>query len=88
MAEWISVKDRLPERMRIISEITNQRVVLPYSERVFAWTNVGGMTVQYYHDREQWFVSPPILKNILCDGSIVVTHWMPLPEPPGEEGKE
>lgn len=76
LTPWISIKDRLPER-----KITN-------SERVFAWTNVGGMTMQYDHDREIWFVSPAILRNILSDGSIVVTHWAPLPEPPGGEVEE
>ena len=87
MAEWISVKERLPERMGIISEITNQHIIFAESTRVLAWTNVGGMTVQYDHDREIWFVSPAILRNILSDGSIVVTHWAPLPETPGGEGE-
>lgn len=30
---------------------------------------------RYYPDRKRWDVS----------GSVVITHWMPLPEPPKEE---
>jgi len=86
--DWISVKERLPERMSIINEITNHYVEFPFSERVLVWTNVGAVTAQYNHDLEYWLVSPSILKNILRDGSIVITDWCTLPEPPGEEGGE
>ena len=70
---WISVKDRLPE---------NEQYVL-------LWTKTGVMTyAQYLNDEPHrpWITYDE-------DGSIrvwdnVVTHWLPLPEPPKEEKED
>ena len=67
---WISVKDRLPEN----------------EQYVMLWTKTGVMKYAKYLNDEPhrpWITYDE-------DGSIrawdnVVTHWMPLPEPPKEE---
>lgn len=67
---WISTNDRLPEN----------------EQYVMLWTKTGVMKyAQYLNDEPHrpWITYDE-------DGSIrawdnVVTHWMPLPEPPKEE---
>ncbi|MBR5874526.1 MAG: DUF551 domain-containing protein [Oscillospiraceae bacterium] len=66
MAEWISVKDRLPED----------------DADYLVWV-ADACTVEramYYGDGE-WLTED--LENL----TRLVTHWMPLPEPPKEEEK-
>lgn len=63
MAEWISVKDRLPRNSNTVLCVTkNGRPFV--SKYNYAWS--------------RWAVS----------GSVKVTHWMPLPEPPEEGDKD
>lgn len=57
MAEWISVKDRLPEHSNTVLCVTK---------------NGRPFVCKYDHAWKHWAVS----------GSVKVTHWMPLPEPP------
>lgn len=72
--DWISVKDRLPEKSGdVLVYIAYRRehgrvTVVPYSDRYKA-----------FNTRDE-YVSP----KYKIDG---VTHWMPLPEPP-KEGNE
>ena len=81
--EWISVKDRLPEKDGAYLVTTNslgdrQSVKLRWfakdGENVDAYDLAGQKDVWYLYDIECGYVS--------IDS---VTHWMPLPEPPKGE---
>ena len=81
--EWISVKDRLPEKDGAYLVTTNsfgdrQSVKLRWfakdGENVDAYDLAGQKDVWYLYDIECGYVS---IKT--------VTHWMPLPQPPKEE---
>ena len=70
--EWISVEDRLP---------TNQKEVLCYYGFDRGGGDLGVMfigTLCYFclDENPHWQHS---------DHNLVVTHWMPLPEPPAEK---
>ena len=78
--EWISVKDRLPEKDGAYLVTTNsfgdrQSVKLRWfakdGENVDAYDLAGQKDVWYLYDIECGYVS--------IDS---VTHWMPLPDPP------
>jgi hypothetical protein len=69
---WISVEERLPERMKPV-------LVLATSRR----EDDGFDVLIAYHDRGEWEE-----RSVHGDGGTVyahVTHWMPLPEPPKGE---
>jgi hypothetical protein len=82
MAEWISVKDRLPEEngrylcnipiyegyQEVLDFATNLEAVDDYD---FYHQNHAGF---YDYDHEWGYVEVP-----------AITHWMPLPEPPKGE---
>ena len=81
--EWISVKDRLPEKDGAYLVTTNsfgdrQSVKLRWfakdGENVDAYDLAGQKDVWYLYDIECGYVS---IKT--------VTHWMPLPQPPKKE---
>ena len=81
--EWISVKDRLPERDGAYLVTTNSfgdrqsvkfRWFAKDGEMVDAYDLAGQKDVWYLYDIECGYVS---IKT--------VTHWMPLPEPPKGE---
>ena len=81
--EWISVKDRLPEKDGAYLVTTNsfgdrQSVKLRWfakdGEMVDAYDLAGQKDVWYLYDIECGYVS---IKT--------VTHWMPLPQPPKGE---
>ena len=81
--EWISVKDKLPEKDGAYLVTTNsfgdrQSVKLRWfakdGENVDAYDLAGQKDVWYLYDIECGYVS---IKT--------VTHWMPLPEPPKKE---
>ena len=81
--EWISVKDRLPEKDGAYLVTTNsfgdrQSVKLRWfakdGENVDAYDLAGQKDVWYLYDIECGYVS---IKT--------VTHWMPLPQPPKGE---
>lgn len=68
---WISVKDRLPKQ-----KWTNYLVATKIQTdgtRGFniAWVNDDNGV---WKSNDEW----------ICDGREIVTHWMPLPEPPKE----
>ena len=95
MSEWISVNDKLPERL---DEGSYESV------RVLIYTICGVYTAQYIYPGKYWVSSANKLwiKTPFCigdrgnpldwfyppeffDDSMKVTHWMPLPEPPKED---
>lgn len=75
MNEWISVKERLPGR--------NCEVLAYYGFVREGSDDLGYMcmgTLEYYaHDENPHFQHE--------SSGVRVTHWMPLPEPPKEEGE-
>lgn len=73
MAEWISVKDRLPDGPRFVLVYVRHPAVSTFS----AWSCI--MTDTWLGDK--W------AENADSEAH-EVTHWMPLPEPPKEDGKD
>ena len=82
MAEWISVKDRLPE-------ITFESNTTKYTDGVLAFDDCEDVCLGHFciskYDGSFIFYG-------FTDGSeecdpLIVTHWMPLPEPPKEDSK-
>ena len=71
--KWISVKDRLPDYMGevlvIVSGKPHENITLDGAYEIAEYDPVEGWILEMW---PEW-----------CSG--VVTHWMPLPEPP-EEG--
>lgn len=76
MSEWISVKDRLPEDMGevlvIVSGKPHENITLDGAYEIAEYDPVEGWILEMW---PEW-------------RSGVVTHWMPLPEPPEEEQKK
>ena len=71
MAEWISVKDRLPSENGVYGIYSN------YGDEGLANYKCGEWQVQPYC----------YIKNVEAWGTMRghVTHWMPLPDPPQQE---
>lgn len=68
MSEWISVKDRLPEKfVSVLGYVPNLKSYQVVHE-CFLGSHGDWYTPMAYEEKE-----------------IMVTHWMPLPEPPEEE---
>ena len=81
--EWISVKDRLPEKngayLTVINCFGRHLTIDVHSfakdgEAVDEYNLAGEKDVWYFYDSEYGYVP-----------SDSVTHWMPLPEPPKGE---
>ena len=78
MAEWISVKERLPELYQnVLVHYCNQHCVEPHNYAV-AYRQDG--LDEFNPGENIWHVDSSPLE---LDGSDV-THWMPLPELPKE----
>lgn len=86
MSEWISVKDRLPvEHDSIFKSLKGTPMWSPgMFEKTSDNVNVaiefedGSVKVYTAHTTDgKW-------RNLPIVGKPVVTHWMPLPEPPKE----
>lgn len=82
--KWISVEERLPEEdgrfLCAVKVIGRDHRILSFAkdgEKVDYYDLTGKKNVWYAYDREWGFVS-----------TRSVTHWMPLPEPPKENGYE
>ena len=67
--EWISVNDRLPERLK--------EVLICFDD--YGRKSVSVATYRDYFYGKEW------LSNMVSLSVDCVTHWMPLPEPPKEE---
>jgi hypothetical protein len=77
MGEWISVKNKLPDKEGVY--------VLAYNGRVFV-SKYNGLTCHRNDipNSEQ----PIFMDDVGCVQRGGVTHWMPLPEPPKESDAE
>lgn len=88
---WISVNDRLPERLEPVNVVWVNRDPEPYyadiKDKPFAATG-------YYYNGKWWWFSTTCEDYLAeygysevdsVDPGIEITHWMPLPEPPKEE---
>ena len=71
--EWISVKDRLPEKYGRYLALTPG--YLKGFEQYDAW-------LIYYHPESGFYDADPQWGDIPMDD---ITHWMPLPGPPKGE---
>ena len=87
-AEFIPAPDVWQEAMNMaIAALREQPSWIPVDERlpepdtdVLARRSIGTMDVEVYHEDEVAWTWDGYSKGF-------VTHWMPLPEPPKEEGK-
>lgn len=71
---WISVKDRLPEKYQDVLVLVKYDGTIyceQFHEQVIAWLTVNGDWDSDCGD--------------FNDSDGVITHWMPIPEPPKEE---
>lgn len=88
MAEWISVKDRLPEKLEPVNIVWKNMDPAPYYADIKNKPFAG--TAYYFNGKWWWFscTCEDYLQeygesDIDCmDDGIVVTHWMPIPQPP------
>ena len=69
---WISIKERLPE---------DERSVLAY----YGFDRGDGDLGMKFMGTLSYFCFDPNPHWQHADHNLVVTHWMPLPEPPKEE---
>ena len=91
---WISVKDRLPEELEVVSVVFKNHNPEPYYAEIKDKPLVA--TAVFYEGC--WFWWDSIVEDLLAeygkrgvyenntiDKDIEITHWMPLPEPPKED---
>jgi hypothetical protein len=87
MAEWISVKERLPKRRQDVLCFIEEECQYYHIEGGSPYWTVDYFVCEGYYDsrRKEWYIrrSPD-----LSSPNYGVTHWMPLPEPPQEGGGE
>lgn len=77
MGEWISVKDRLPEKNGEYI-VTACDEGCPYGEGI--WYSTVVVPSEFYNGEWLWYEGT---QKYYLEG--IVTHWMPLPEPPKED---
>ena len=91
MAEWISVKDRLPEELEPVNVVWKNMDPDPYYADIKGKPFVA--TAYYYNDQWWWFsaTSTDSLESYgtsdydKVDEGIAITHWMPIQDPPEME---
>ena len=74
MSEWISVKDRLPDKVGYY--------LVTYNTFEYGLANVRRYAVMHCNPLENM-----VRRGFSCDAGTAVTHWVPLPEQPKEENK-
>lgn len=87
MSEWISVEERLPENCDKDPGWSVTVLFMTAQGHIHSgYRNIGRSQKSFYDG--DW--TPPYWfdeSEVLCFEENEVTHWMPLPEPPGEEGE-
>ena len=79
MSEWISVKDKLPEAHGVyIVYVKDENS--PYGEGIW-YKNIVALA-EYAFGEWTWYEN-----GNEYDITDIVTHWMPLPDPPRMEGE-
>lgn len=73
--EWISVEDELPP----IDETDDWNRKTQISKDVFTHSKFGMIRGRYIHTAKFWTVD-----GVTSSDGIAVTHWQPLPNPPGK----
>ena len=102
MSKWVSVEDRLPKAHKVViatfkNERGNSRTVCGYYIRRFETVSEGEDGFEEYcEEKDEYFCCEGWYENIenwdeytavhVSEGKI--THWMPLPEPPSDEGDD
>ena len=77
LQKWIPVAEQLPEKDGLYLVVACDEGC-PYGEGI--WYDTVVVTAEYYDDgRWVWYENGT--EYDLCD---IVTHWMPLPQPPKE----
>lgn len=92
MSKWISVKDRLPERETNVLLWQKYYESAPYASVTIGHLHQPGdlrrkpywLFIAYGGDMVHPKVEDYHRAEFICPGSEFVTHWMPLPKPPGE----
>lgn len=84
MAEWISVKERLPLEMEDKTPLSGWSREIRPSDDVLIWLTIEKrQTVAWYsHAQDCWTTVDEKTDYLPRE----VSHWMPLPEPPKEGG--
>lgn len=90
-SEWISVKDRPPEKTEPVNVTWVNHCPAPYYSKIKNVEQTA--TAVYFGGKWYWYsvVCVNMLEEYgrndadLIDVNIEITHWMPLPKPPKEE---
>ena len=77
MAEWISVKDRLPSREGLMDDEKEYVLVS------LRWTDGYQAVSICGYEKDGWSKRDGF--GLMRDDYKHITHWMPLPEPPKED---
>lgn len=88
--QWISVKDRLPDKLEPVNIVWVNRK----PERYYAEIKDKPFVATGYYWNDKWWWYSATCEDYLAeyghsdcdevDEAIEITHWMPLPEPPKE----
>ena len=81
MSEWISVKERLPSREGLEKDETEYVLVSEQSFNAITGEKLGSCVSICGFEHDGWSK----FDNFGYVRAENITHWMPLPEPPGEE---
>lgn len=86
MSNWISVEDKLPEKSETWKEYLIA-MFTPYFSDCLVTTAMYDSRQKIWHLNvfgEEETINATILPCDVENGEIIITHWMPLPEPPAE----